>query len=45
MLTYFDKEPINESNAALELQKIHSQDLLFFNYDYQILFMVRKLMQ
>jgi hypothetical protein len=46
MLTYFDEEPINKSNAALELQKIHSQDLsLFFNYNYQILFTMRKLMQ
>ncbi len=45
ILTYFDDEPINKYNGALKLQKIHSQDFSFFNYDHQISFIVRKLMQ
>ncbi len=31
MLTNFDEESVNKSNAPLELQKLHSEDLLFFN--------------
>ncbi len=31
MLTNIDEESVNKSNVPLELQKLHSKDLLFFN--------------
>jgi len=31
MLTNFNENFVNKSNAPLELQKLHSYDLLFFN--------------